>query len=266
MTTDKTVRRPLLRYFGGKWRLARRIIEHFPEHRVYTEVFGGGASILLRKPRAYHEVYNDLSGEITNLFEVVRDSGPTLKRMIQLTPYSRDEFMRAHELCDDPLEQARRTLILSFMGHGADALGRKWKTGFRAKAVRSHTTGAMDWAGWPTALGWIISRLRGVVIENRDAIEVLKQQDDPLALHYADPPYVHSTRQRTRGYQFEMADEKHVELAEVLRSMLGHVVLSGYRSTLYDELYAGWQRVEMPAMADGAEPRTEVLWIKRAAA
>ena len=68
-----TPRRAALRWHGGKWILAPWIIAHFPPHRVYTEAFGGGASVLLRKGRAKSEVYNDLDSEVVNLFRVLQD-------------------------------------------------------------------------------------------------------------------------------------------------------------------------------------------------
>ena len=76
---------PLIRYHGGKWRLAPWIIQHLPPHRCYVEPFGGGASVL-RKPRAYAEVYNDLDDEIVNLFRVARDDGERLALACELTP------------------------------------------------------------------------------------------------------------------------------------------------------------------------------------
>lgn len=107
-------RRSAVRYHGGKWRLADWIIGHFPAHRVYTEAYGGGASVLLRKPRSYGEIYNDLDGEIVNLFRVLRDSGPELMHLLELTPFSRTEFLASYEPHPDPLEQARRTLVRSY--------------------------------------------------------------------------------------------------------------------------------------------------------
>ena len=86
---SSVVARPILRYHGGKWLLAEWIIGHFHGHRVYTEPFGGAGSVLIQKPRSYGEVYNDLDGEIVNLFRMVRDRGDELRRLLQFTPFSR---------------------------------------------------------------------------------------------------------------------------------------------------------------------------------
>lgn len=257
--------RPILRYHGGKWMMAPKIIGHFPAHRCYVEPFGGGASVLLRKPRTYAEVYNDLDGEIVNLFRVVRDHGEDLRRVLELTPFSRTEFFESYEPCDDPIEQARRTTVRSFMGFGsASASGNK--TGFRANSSRSGTTPALDWRNYPGTLGLTIERLRGVVIENRDAMEVMSQHDGPQTLHYVDPPYPHSTRSTgadMKGYKHEMTDQQHRDLAAFLHTMTGMVIVSGYACDLYDkELYPDWKRVDFRALADGARERTEVIWMR----
>lgn len=261
--------RPIVRYHGGKWKLAPWIISNFPKHRVYTEAFGGGGSVLLRKPRSYGEVYNDLGGEIVNLFRVVRDCGNELRARLELTPFAREEYQESFLESTEPIEQARRTLVRSFMGFGSNSLCRSIKSGFRANSNRSGTTPAHDWANFPDCLPALIDRLRGVVIENREAEKVIVHHDSAETLHYCDPPYVHETRTQVshghHGYDYEMTDEQHRELACLLRSLKGAVVVSGYACDLYDqELYADWHRVERAAHADGARDRIEVLWMNRA--
>ncbi len=258
-------RRPAVRYHGGKWKLAPWIIGRFPPHRVYVEPYGGGASVLLRKPRAYAEIYNDLDGEIVNLFKVLRDQGEELIRQVSLTPFARDEFELSYMETDDHLERARRTVIRSFQGFGSAAASGK-KTGFRFNSNRSGTTPAHDWANYPKALGALIERLSGVVIENTLAVDVLRAVDSLDALHYVDPPYVGSTRDGGSDYRYEMTDEDHRALADCLKSLKGMVILSGYDCDLYRELYGGWHKVERQAFADGARARVECLWLNESAA
>lgn len=255
------INRPIVRYHGGKWRLAPWILSYFPTHRCYVEPFGGGGSVLLRKPRSHAEVYNDLDGEIVNLFRVARDHGEDLRRYLELTPFSRDEFILSYEPSADPIEQARRTIVRAFMGFGSNSHNKA--TGFRSNSDRSGTTPAQDWRHYPGEFGAIIARLQGVVIENRDAFEVIKIHDGPSTLHYIDPPYVAETRDAGKDYRFEMTDADHVALAKILHEVNGAVIISGYPSALYDDLYKGWIRAERAALADGAAPRTEVLWMNR---
>lgn len=257
--------RPALRYHGGKWMLAKWVIGHFPRHRTYVEPFGGAASVLLQKQPSYAEVYNDLDGEIVNLFNVIRSQSAALTRALIWTPFSRDEYRAAFERCDDPLETARRMIVRSFMGFGSNAINRAVKSGFRSNSNKSGTTPAHDWKNYPINVRAVARRLRGVVIENKDAISVIEQHDSKETLHYWDPPYVSSTRDAGGDYAHEMTDAQHAELADAGNRIKGMVVISGYHSELYDDLYAGWNRVERPALADGAAPRVEVLWLNEAA-
>lgn len=264
--------RPIVRYHGGKWKLAPWIIAHLPQHKVYVEPFGGGGSVLLRKPRSYAEVYNDLDGEMVNLFRVARDNGRELLELLRLTPFARDEFGDAWLPSENHIEQARRTVVRAFMGFGSAAItlarkpsnpvrGGKPKTGFRSNSNRSGTTPARDWMNYPDALDAIIDRLRGVIIENRNALDLMPQHDSEQTVFYVDPPYVASTRDKGCDYRHEMTDADHENLAELLHGLRGKVVLSGYGCELYDRLYAGWQRIERAAHADGARDRIEVLWL-----
>ena len=268
-----TVSRPALRYHGGKFRLAPWIIGFFPEHRIYCEPFAGGASLLLLKERSYAEVYNDLDSEVVNLFRVLRDADASqrLAAAVHLTPFAREEFLASYAETDDPIEMARRTLVRSFMGFGTTTL-RHNRTGFRAKANRQQQPAQIDWANYPAHVATFCERLRGVVIENRDALKVIAQQDEPGTLFYIDPPYPHGTRTAIQtgshndtAYRHELTDDDHRRLAGVLQDLQGMVVLSGYPCDLYDrELFAGWERHERTALADGARKRTEVVWLNPA--
>lgn len=262
--------RPVLRWHGGKWILAQWITDHFPPHRIYTEAYGGAASVLMRKPRATAEVYNDLDQEVVNLFRVLQRprQAARLVELLRLTPFARIEFDLSYTPTSDPVERARRLVIVSFMGFGSNAHMTASRTGFRSASNRSGTTPAHDWANYPDSLMCVIERLRGVVIESRPALRVLADHDTPDTLHFVDPPYLHSTRDAggtQRDYRHEMTDEDHRELSGVLKTLRGGVVLSGYPSPLYDELYGGWHRVQRSALADGARKRIEVLWINDAA-
>lgn len=138
--------RPVLRWHGGKWRLAPWILDHMPSHRVYVEPFGGAGSVLLRKPRAYAEVYNDLDDEVVGLFDVLREpeSAKRLEELLRLTPFARSEFKRAYRKTEEPIERARRLIIRAFMGFGSNAHSSQEKghrsTGFRANANKNGTT------------------------------------------------------------------------------------------------------------------------------
>lgn len=261
--------RPVLRWHGGKWMLAPWIIANLPTHRVYVEPFGGAASVLMRKPAVYAEVYNDLDGDVVNLFRVLRDplASAALEAGLRLTPFARDEFLAAYQATAEPVERARRLVVRSFMGFGSDAPNITKPTGFRANSNRSGSTPAHDWANYPDSLARTVARLRGVIIENRTALSVMAQHDSAETLHYVDPPYVGMTRTRNRGeYVHELSDSGHAELLAFLPTLKGKVVLSGYPHPAYDAALSGWQRVERSAFADGAKARVEVLWKNPAAA
>jgi DNA adenine methylase len=248
----------LVRYHGGKVRLADKIIGLFPAHDCYTEPFGGGAAVLLAKPRSRLEVYNDMDGDMVTLFRVLRDAPDELASAISITPFARAEHEASYEQAGTDLERARRVLIRSHFGHGSSGIHRK--TGFRAAGMRSGTLPVHGWAKLPETIKIAAERMRGGVIEQRPAVQVMLAHDGEQTVHYVDPPYLPETRDKGRDYRHEMTRDDHAALLDSLRNMKGHVVLSGYASTLYDDALHDWRRIEIKAMADRAAKRTEVIW------
>lgn len=264
------VQRPILRYHGGKWLLAPWIISHFPKHRVYVEAFGGGGSVLLRKERCYCEIYNDLWDTVVNVFKIMRDPATAmqLKQALELTPFSRTDFMLTGEEnlkhIKDPIEKARLTILRSFAGFGSAATNAKYATGFRSNSSRSGTTPAHNWVNWPKKMEFLIERLKGVVIENENYKYVTEQHDSDLTLHYWDPPYVHRTRNMKRGnaaYEYEFTDQDHIDMCEYAKTVKGFLIISGYDNEIYNDILNGWQAVKKGTHADGAVDRTEILWL-----
>lgn len=263
--------RPVMRYHGGKWRIAPWVIDHFPNHGVYVEPYGGAGSVLLRKPRSTGEVYNDLDGEVVNVFRVLRspETAARLAVLLALTPFAREEFLASYEPDVDPVEQARRTIVRSAMGMGTDAVGRHSRNGFRSKRS-GDILPASDFAHYPPHVVAFTARLRGVVIECRPALDVIAQYDAPDTLIYCDPPYLAGLRcgGRARAYAHEMSDDEHRVLSTALLQARGMVIVSGYASALYAELYEarGWRRVDRETRADRGAQRVESLWISPRAA
>lgn len=264
---------PIMRYHGGKWRLAKWLISHFPAHRIYVEPFGGAASVLLQKERCYAEVYNDLDGEIVNVFRVMQcpEKRARLIEMLRLTPYARAEFAIAWEKTSDPVESARRVIIRAQMGFGS-AGATKGSSGFRRDTARRYSTAMMDWVRYPDHLPSIIERMMGVQLECRPALDVIRTNDAEEVLFYVDPPYMHDTRVMdgsTRYYRHEMTDSDHAFLLAQLLNCKGMVVLNGYDSDLYNSALVGWSKFSKQSRISaqrGTKLKEEVIWLNKACA
>lgn len=263
--------RPLIRYHGGKWRLAKWLISHFPPHQCYVEPFGGAASVLLQKERSYAEVYNDLDEQIVGVFRVMQnpEQRARLMEMLRFTPYARSEFQLAWLPTDCPVESARRVIIRSQMGFGS-AGATKGTSGFRCDTARRYQTSMMDWVRYPHCLPPIIERMTGVQLENRPAVKVIAQNDKQDTLFYIDPPYMHDTRVMdgsTRYYRHEMTDSDHAFLLAQLLNCKGMVVLNGYENDLYNAQLVGWKKFTKESRISahrGTKIKHEIIWINPA--
>jgi DNA adenine methylase len=254
-------------YYGGKFSHLDFILPLLPTHFThYCEVFGGSAAVLINRPPAQVETYNDLDGEVVNFFQCLRDRGDDLVRLIGLTPFSRAELVRALTPSTGlaNLERARRFFVRARQTR--TGLAQTSSEGRWAHCVltsRAEMAGAVSrWLGSVEGLPEIVQRLQRVQIENAPAHEIILRYDSPDTLFYCDPPYPHEARGDSKAYGYEMTDAQHERLASVLHTIRGAVALSGYRCALMDRLYTNWHRVDADTRLCNSSKgeRTESLW------
>lgn len=264
-------------YYGGKAGLARRIVPMLPPHRVYMEPFFGSGAVLFAKRPSTHEIVNDLDNAIVAFFTCLRDRPEELEALCRLTPYARTEYERAVLEIEggglDDLELARRFWVRVNQSFAKTA-GRR--TGWSVTTARTQST-ANSVQGRLNRFMACAERLSRVVIEHCDAAGLIERLATPDTAIYADPPYLAQTRSgRGPGrdmsdYRMDMGTESdHRRLAEVLRATPAAVVMSGYPSELYDELYSGWAFVDVPVSVHSSNAvtverakRVERIWSNR---
>lgn len=255
-------------WYGGKYSHLDWILPLLPQATHYCEPFGGSAAILINREPSPVETYNDIDGELVNFFRVLRDQKEELIEAIGLTPFSREEFELAisgptEGLTD--LERARRFYVRARQVR--TGLAQKASSGRWAHCLltsRAGMAGAVSrWLGAVEDLPYIAQRLLRVQIEHVPAIEVIQRYDSPETLFYCDPPYTHDSRTDLNAYAYEMTNEQHRKLAEVLHSVKGKVALSGYHSPLMKELFGDWRYIQAPErlVHSVKAARTEVLWV-----
>jgi DNA adenine methylase len=242
--------------------LADWIISHFPAHHSYLEPFFGSGAVFLQKPPSKLETLNDLDGDIVNLFRVIRDDSDNLARLIEFTPWAREELDTCYEPASNSLEQARRWLVRCWIGRS----GTRGRAGWRHDVSASRNSHMPDtWKQLPFRIRNIAKRFRDAQIEHRPALEVIQRFNKPRTLIYVDPPYPLETRSGPM-YRHEMSNDDHVALLEVLVNHPAMIVVSGYACALYDEALNNWYRVTTRALADNGGERQEILWINPVAA
>lgn len=259
--------RPAFKCHGGKYHLAQWIISHFPPNYcdlVYVEPFAGGASVLLNKERSAHEVVNDRDPAVHELYAALRDIPEPFAHGLLALDYSETTFRRARERqgrCEAGLDRATNEYILRRMSRGGLRTAFAW-----SERLRGGKPGDVN--AWETALAtlpMLSSRLQGVDISNRPAVDVIRQYDGPDTLLYCDPPYLPATRASRSAYAFEMTADDHCELAGVLNGCRGRVLVSGYPSPLYDHLYRNWNVAAKEIVNHASqnvvkEMKQEVIW------
>jgi DNA adenine methylase len=259
-----------IKYFGGKGNsLSKTIISYFPDdykEMNYFEGFGGSGAVLFRKDPSPVEVYNDLEENVYSLFKVLSTDElfQQFKHRCDLTPYSKQlntEFKSSLKGDLDISERAYQFFIVnrsSYNGVG----------GFSDSNVirRNMSKSVSDFLSTIDRLPEIHQRLSKVIVQNDDALKLIKKYDQPNWLHYLDPPYHHSTRTGAR-YKVDMGNDLQEEfLKTVISCQHAKIIISGYDCDEYGVLEEnGWKRVDFNVKTQSgtreSKTKTESLWM-----
>ncbi len=251
-------------YYGGKQRIASKIINLFPPHKVYAEPFCGGAAVLFAKgyPEVsnnnhYREAINDKNGEVVNFFRVLRDPDKSVEliRLLEWTPYARDEHKQAAEIYNHPeqysdIERAWALFIQTNCSF-ANGISKGWAFGIKSE------NNPETFINKKKRLHDQAQRLQKVYVENSDALAFIKRWDSPDTLFYVDPHYPTTNCGHYSGYT--LAD--FYQLLEGLKDIKGRFVLSNY---MQDNMSDDWHLVTIDATCSAAKnvrtKRVECVW------
>ena len=259
-------------YYGSKQRLASRIVADLPPHNAWVEAFCGSAALTLAKKPVPIEIINDINREIVNFFHVLRDDSSELCRLLSLTPYARQELhearLKAPNLSD--VERARRFFIAAMMAingcFGKDKGGFSFSNSYTRRGMEARVS---RWNAMPDHLKAVADRLKQVRVENKDAIELLREfVNRPATLVYLDPPYL---ADRESGYDHDQKSEEfHEQLLKVALRAKCMILISGYENDLYQDSLTkkrGWQSRKTKTTTRGNNGkdsvREEIVWFNQ---
>jgi len=230
--------------------MVEKLLKYVPLHRIYVEVFGGGASLLFAKDPAPVEVYNDIDEGLVNFFRVLRDPekfGKFYARVV-LSPYSKTEYRDGTwQGCEDDIERAYRWFVAVRMSLN-ESLRKECSN--VTKLHKGMAEAVPKLLSVLEELPAIYERFMRVQIECLDFRKVIPKYDTEATFFYLDLPL----------YNYEMAIEDHMDLVKILLNIKGMAMISGYQNNIYQELEKnGWLRKDFEVVRK--VPQIESIWL-----
>ena len=241
-------------YAGGRSYVLRHILNLIPPHKVYIEVFGGLAPVLLNKPRSNVEIYNDIDDRLVNMLVQLRDHPEAFEKFIEGTPYSQglhEQYLKLYFSPEfrrmDPLKRALITFYLiatSFNGN----IGNGMRVSLSVNEARRFKNRAKK-------IKLIAERLKYVTFTCMDYREVFERWGDRNVLMFLDPPYIDVQQYYVREWRIE----DHVELAQRVKKLECDWMLIYNDHPLIRRLYDGYdfKEIEEKSMMERVEPGQE---------
>lgn len=258
-------------YMGGKHRILDTLLKNIPSHRIYVEVFGGSAKLLLNKAPSKLEIYNDYDKRLANLFYVTAFKFDEFCEKVNRLAYSREiykqvanDFKRAEieELGDVDLA------VKTYFKLHATFSGQLNSYSFRSSTFTN--SASREFFSNVDKLALIHERLKNVTIECKAYDKMIeKYTDREDAFIYLDPPYFNA--EQYYDAKFKLKD--HEKMLSMLRNSKAKWLLSGYSNELYDSELKDFYKLEIQSVKtsygmteatkhlSNERPRsTEILW------
>lgn len=244
-------------YYGGKQKLASKIISVIPEHKLYCEPFLGGAAVFFAKEPSCIEVINDTNRELINFYKTVQNDFVGLEKEIRISLHSRDLHRKASVIYNHPdmfteIKRAWAVWVLSSQSFSAQL-----DSSFGFDLTKNTTTKKIINNRDRFTEEYAI-RLQNVQLEAADALYVIGSRDTSNSFFYCDPPYFNSDCGHYDGYSkedFEM-------LLNKLANIKGKFLLSSYPSDILLK-YAKANGWNMWSVEQGVTINNKSGYIKR---
>lgn len=272
--------KPLISYYGGKQRLAKRIVSLLPPHTVYAEPFAGSCAVLFAKgvpsitnSVQYSEVINDVDKHLVNMYRVFQENSEKLLEKLELTLYSEAEYKRSSVILNNYSNYSELERAWAYFVNIQQSFSNAFNGGWRRNLY--HKNSVSTWSKRIENLKPIIDRFLSVYVSCTDALTFIEQWDSPQTCFYCDPPYIGARQNYANGYKID----QYRSLIEVLSSCQSSFVLSHYNIPGV-QIPASWEKYEISSYACangtgrvnmdhtrkatdeemGNGQRTEILW------
>lgn len=209
--------KPIIPWLGGKRQLAKHIFPLFPEHTCYVEPFCGAGALYFMKEPVKSEVLNDINGELINLYRVVKYHLEPLYQQFKWMLCSRQNWEWALSTPPETMTDIQRAA--RFMYLQKQAFGGKLEHPTFGTTTTSRPRFSIY--SFEQDLADAHYRLSNTTIEHMEWDKVITKYDRAHTLFYCDPPYW-----QTAGYGVEFGFEHYERLAELARSIKGHMIIS----------------------------------------
>ena len=235
--------KPIISYYGGKQRIASRIVKLLPKHTVYCEPFCGGGAVFWAKPwpkvtntSHYREILNDKDERIINFYRCLQNPETRMELIerLELTLYSEAEYWKAKDIDIGTHVDRAWAYYVNIMQSFSNKLNGGW-----GRDVFTNNSAA-TWMNKVHNLRQYLQRMAAIYISCQDALTCIQQWDAPQTCFYCDPPYPGTDQGHYKGYS--TADFQN--LVDCLNNIKGSFVLSCYD---FDgmKIPTRWERFEI---------------------